>query len=473
MLHCRKSRISSSALHTRRFSCILAAMTKSIEQNNELYALTWTGKQDAIRIAHIPTRLKLHPLPAESLEFDKTENIFIEGDNLEGLKLLRGKYTGRIKMIYIDPPYNTRNDFVYNDNFSDPLHAYLKKTGQKNKGTNTPEINGRFHAAWLSMMYPRLMAARELLADQGVIFVSIDDNEVHNLRLIMNEIFGEECFKNTIIFRRGIKSVQAQFDTVSSLTVGHEYVLMYAKNPAARFRKLEIELEESKPGAWNNHWRGTNRPTMRYELFGITPERGQWRWGRERSLKAIENYKRMLSELGTVNGALSQEQIDAWYLKQIEATGEKCDLLRLSASGKPEHYVPPTGTKLGSDLWIDLNPKGTNELDKLLGTRAFDNPKPTALIRRMLKFTTEPHANDIVLDFFAGSGSTAQAVMELNREDGGNRKFILIQIPEPLDHRDFRTIAEVCKERIRRVARQMKSQEIHGDFGFKVFKLGE
>jgi len=246
---------------------------------------------------------------------------------------------------------------------------------------------------------------------------------------------------------------------------------MYAKNANTRFKKLEIELAEAKHGTWNNHWRGTNRPTMRYELFGIIPEHGQWRWGKERSLKAVKNYKQMLSNLKTTSKKITQEEMDKWYLKQVDHSGEELDLLRLSVTGKPEHYVPPTSTKLGSDLWTDLSPKGTTELDKLLGVRAFDNPKPSALIRRMLKFATDPENKDIILDFFAGSGTTGQAVMEQNKIDGGNRKFILMQIPAPIAHPQFATIAEISKERLRRVSAKMKAEKLNGDFGFKVFKL--
>ena len=439
------------------------------EASIELYALTWAGKKEAIRQAKTAADKIMIPVPKESVDFDSTDNIFIEGDNLDGLKLIQEQCSARVKMIYIDPPYNTGNDFVYNDSFADPLHSYLKMTGQKNTGNS--ETNGRLHAAWLNMMTPRLMLARSLLAEDGLIFISIDSHEVHNLRLIMNEIFGEECFKNTIIFKRGIKSVQAQFETVSTLTVGHEYILMYAKSANTRFKKLEIELAEVKHGTWNNHWRGTNRPTMRYELFGIIPERGQWRWSKERSLIAVKNYKQMLSDLKTTSKKITQDEIDEWYLKQVDHSGEELDLLRLSGTGKPEHYVPPTGTKLGSDLWTDLSPKGTTELDKLLGVRAFDNPKPSALIRRMLKFATHPENNDIVLDFFAGSGTTGQAVMEQNKADGGNRKFILMQIPETIAHPQFATIAEISKERLRRVSAKMKVEKLSGDFGFKVYKL--
>jgi adenine-specific DNA-methyltransferase len=258
---------------------------------------------------------------------------------------------------------------------------------------------------------------------------------------------------------------------------------MYAKSPEARFRKLTIPLEEAKGGTWNNHWRGTDRPTMRYELLGITPTTGQWRWSQERSRQALANYQQMLQELEVREEGVTQQQIDEWYRQECEKRGEEIDLLRLSASGKPEHYVPPTDTKLGSDLWVDLSPRGSAELDALFGPKVFDNPKPVGLIRRMLDFITDPQGHDLVLDFFAGSCTTAQAVLELNHEDGGNRRFIMIQLPEPTGNPQFPTIADLGKERIRRVIARLKKElegrldlndrETPEDLGFRAFRLAE
>ncbi len=451
----------------------------------ERYSFTWAGKRNAIRLLQTPTRATLVPCREESVNFDETQHIFIEGDNLEVLKLLYKPYFGRVKMIYIDPPYNTGHDFIYPDNYADPLETYLQLTGQLdaqgNLLTSNPETGGRYHSAWLSMMYPRLFLARQLLCEDGVIFVSIDDHEVHNLRLMMNEIFGEACFKNSIIFRRGIKSVQAQFDTVNSLAVGHEYVLMYAKTPQTRFKKLYLPREKARGGSWNNHWRGTDRPTMRYALFGITPASGQWRWSRERSLRAVANYERMLQALGVTADQVTQQQIDAWHARESQNRKTKLDLLRLSKTGKPEHYIPPTDKKLGSDLWTDLSTKGTSDIRTLFGRQVFDNPKPVALIKRMIGLITTPAGGDIVLDFFAGSCTTAQAVLELNREDGGNRRFIMVQLSEPTGNLQFPTIADIGKERIRRVIARMgqgrkgqlslETRETPEDLGLKVFKL--
>jgi len=273
------------------FDKLKATLGEIVDDSPDRYSFTWAGKRDAIRLLQLPSRATLKPCPEESVDWETTKNLFIEGENLDVLKLLYKSYAGRVKMIYIDPPYNTGKDFIYPDNFADPLDTYLKLTGQKdaegNLLTSNPETSGRYHSAWLSMMYQRLFVARQLLQKGGLLFVSIDDHELQNLRMLMNEVFGEECFKNCIVFRRGMKSVQAQFDTVDALTVGHEYVVMYARDPSVRFQHLRIELDQAKAGTWNNHWRGTDRPTMRYELFGITPESGQWRWSKERSCQAI------------------------------------------------------------------------------------------------------------------------------------------------------------------------------------------
>ncbi len=448
----------------------------AVEDGEERFGLSWHGKQQARQLALTPSTGTLRPCPEDSVDWDSTQNLMIEGDNLEVLKLMQKSYAGKVKLIYIDPPYNTGKDFVYRDDYRNNIQNYLELTAQTDeegrKINSNAEASGRFHTNWLNMMYPRLRLARNLLREDGVIFISIDDHEAHNLRMIMDEIFGEETFKNCIIFRRGIKNVQAQFDTIDALTVGHEYVLMYARSSLTRFRHLRIELDEPRQGSWNNHWRGTDRPTMRYELFGITPKSGQWRWSKERSLRAIANYRRLLSDLSTSDADVSQKSIDEWYLART-ADGEDPDLLRLSTGNKPEHYVPPTDSKLGSDLWVDLSPRGTPEVDALFGNKLFDNPKPTALVSRMLSFITDRDTNDLVLDFFAGSCTTAQAVLELNREDGGNRRFIMVQLPEPTGNPEFPTIAEIGKERIRRVIARLREErpDYAGDLGFRVFKL--
>ena len=449
-----------------------------VEGPEERYQFTWPDKKKSILLANAPIAKTLRPCREESVDFDTTENLYIEGDNLDALKLLQETYLGKVKMIYIDPPYNTGNDFVYEDDFAQSADEYLANSGQFDEDGNrlvqNTESNGRFHTDWLNMIYPRLKLAKDLLSDDGIIFISIGDEEVSNLRKICDEIFGEANFRNQIIVRRGSKSVQAQFETWDKLGQGVEYILLYTKNAYYRFPKQMKPLEEERQGTWNNHWRGTDRPTMRYPLFGIIPENGQWRWGKERSEKAIENYNRMLKELGETEDSIRPEQIDKWYANQTE----DIDLLRLSKNGKPEHYIPPTNRTLLNNSWTDLLIGSSSEITSLFETKVFDTAKLTSAIIRMLNFVEK---NSIILDFFSGSATTAHAVMQLNAEDGGNRKFIMVQLPEPCDEKSeaykagYKTIAEIGKERIRRAGRKILEEhpEAAGklDIGFRVLKV--
>ena len=459
---------------------------KTVSDYDEKYGLNWYGKRRARQLALTPSIGTLRPCPEDSVDWDTTQNLMIEGDNLEVLKLLQKSYAGKVKLIYIDPPYNTGHDFVYPDDFQDSIKNYLELTrqveGGKKLSSNT-EASGRFHTDWLNMMYPRLKLARNLLRDDGLIFISIDDNEAPNLRVVCNEVFGEENFINEAVIRRGAKSVHAQFETWDKLGSRYERVLIYSRMADYRFPKQEVHRLEFKEGTWNNHWRGTNRPTLRYELFGITPESGQWRWGEARSIRAVEAYHTMLVELGTTTP--TGEQIDAYYLSHVEAE-ESVDFLRLSRNGKPEHYVPPTGYSLLNDVWFDLPVSSSGEVRALFdGQPIFDNPKPTELVRRVLRFGSE---TDIVMDFFAGSGTTGHAVLAGNAADGGNRRYILVQLPEPLEPKNKdqkiaakycdqlgkpRNIAELTKERLRRAGAKIQADnpEFVGDVGFRVFKL--
>jgi len=394
-------------------------------------------------------------------------NMIIEGDNLIALKALLPQFAGKIKCIYIDPPYNTGNDngenkgWIYNDNVNSPLLKDWFKTEVSRDDLSR-------HDKWLCMMVPRLKLLRELLSDDGAIFVSLDDNELHNFRRIMDEIFGEENFKNIVVIRRGIKSVQAQFETVDKLNYGFEYLVIYTRNEKFRFKKFEIELENSKEGSWNNHWRGTDRPTMRYEIFGITPETGQWRWGKERSLVAIENYNEMLEELNVSDEDITQEQIDTWYKNKCEESGEELDLLRLSKNGKPEHFIAPSESKLASNLWSDLKPNGSSQLKAIFKKKVFNNPKSVDLIKRVIKFIEGDEENITVLDSFAGSGTAMHAVMELNKEDGGNRKCIMVQMPENSEAEPDKNICkDITRERVKRAIDKYGYES-----GFKYYRLG-
>lgn len=449
---------------------------KVVDGNEERYQFTWPDKKKSVLLANAPINKTLRPCREESVDFDGTENLYIEGDNLEVLKLLQETYLGKIKMIYIDPPYNTGNDFVYEDDFAENTDEYLANSGQfddeGNRLVQNTESNGRFHTDWLNMIYPRLKLAKDLLSDDGVIFVSIDDNEVGNLRKVCDEVFGEDNFRNQIVIRRGAKSVQAQFDTWDKLGQGLEYILFYTKKSDYRFPKQMKPLDDEKCGGWNNHWRGTDRPTMRYDIFGITPERGQWRWGKDRSYMAIDNYQRMLNETGQSAESVSQLIIDAWYLKQ----NDEIDLLRLSETGKPEHYIPPTNETLLNSSWVDLLVGSSSEIGQLFSTKVFDTAKLTSIITRMLNFVND---DSIILDFFSGSATTAHAVMQLNAEDGGKRKFIMVQIPEETSEKSeaykagYKNICEIGKERIRRAAKKIAEENPKAKFdgGFRVLKL--
>lgn len=447
-----------------------------MSERAERYQFTWPDKSKAILLANSPINATLRPCREDSVDFDNTQNLYIEGDNLDVLKCLKETYLHKVKMIYIDPPYNTGNDFVYEDDFAQSSEEYLANSGQFDEQGNrmftNAESNGRFHTDWLNMIYPRLKVARDLLTDDGVIFISIGDEELQNLRKIADEVFGEANFRNQITIRRGAKSVQAQFDTWDRLGQGVEYLLLYTRNSLYRFPKQMKNLEEARGGSWNNHWRGTDRPTMRYEIFGICPSEGQWRWSKERSDKAITNYKRLQDELNKEEP--SQEEIDYWYSKQPEGT----DLLRLSKKGKPEHYIKATTQTLLNNSWEDLLIGSSSEILKLFETKVFDTAKLTAPIKRMLNFTDK---NALILDFFSGSATTAHAVMQLNSEDGGNRKFIMVQLPEKTDEKSeafkagYKNICEIGKERIRRASKKIKEESPSTtqdlDTGFRVLKL--
>ena len=363
---------------------------------------------------------------------DTDDNLIIHGDNLHALKALLPRYANRVKCIYIDPPYNTGNeDWVYNDNVNSPL---MQQWLTENAPVDNEDLER--HDKWLCMMWPRLHLLKELLSEDGLIFISIDDNEVHHLRMLIDEVFKEGNFRNMISVRRGVKSVQAQFESVDRLNVGSEYILFFSKSPDIRFPHLTVDLDEHKIGSWNNHWRGTDRPTMRYELMGITPETGQWRWAKERSLAAIENYERLLDECGPTP---SQAEIDEWWFAQ---SPQKPDLLRMSKTNRPEHYVPPSDRKILSSLWTDLTVNESSTLMKTLGID-FPNPKRADLIKRIINYATSNDKNAIILDSFAGSGTTAHAVLALNKEDRGSRKFILIECEDYAD--------TITAERVRRV----------------------
>lgn len=429
---------------------------ESISTDPERYGLSWTGKSGCYRAIQEPTMKTLHPDRKESVNFDESENVFIEGDNLEVLKTLQKSYHGKVKMIYIDPPYNTGNDFIYNDKFSRTRRAEAEESGDVDEDGNATSSDalrvntresGHYHSDWLNMIYPRLFIARSLLRDDGVIFVSIDDNEVANLRKVMDEIFGEENFVAQFVWRK--KRVRGRGDAF--VIPQTEYILCYCRDvinidgfsskddDVERFKLEDIKgkhylapLEHSSPkGAYE-------RKTLQFDLKidgkDIFCQTGQWLWSRARIDQELENN----------NLEIQKDRNDRWRaFRKIRPTGEI------------------TPISLINEKSITTN-QGSAEIAGLLGGKFFEFPKPVNLIEYLISFSAQ--SDDIILDFFAGSGTTAHAVMQLNAEDGGNRKWICVQLPEECDPASeaakagYKTIADICKERIRRAGKKIKEE---------------
>ena len=448
------------------------------------YSFTWAGKQDAFRAIQTPSAASLAPAPEESVNWESTQHLFIEGENLEVLKLLYKSYYGRVKMIYIDPPYNTGHDFIYRDDYRQPRRAYLEKTGQidaeGNVLTSNPETSGRYHSDWLNMMYPRLFLARQLLREDGVIFVSIDDNEVHNLRLLMNEVFGEENFVDCIIWKKRYGGGAKE----KHLVTIHEYILFYARNKES-IEEIHVPLDQESIDRYykskdaNYPTRGPyrthpleatrsvgTRPNLVFPIPGpygqeVWPRR-QWWWAKERVMKALEN-----NELEFVEGKDGLTVHTKQYLRDEKGKVRQTKAFSLIDDVYTQH--------------------GTAEIEDLFGdSRAFSFPKPSLLLRPLLQIA-QLDEGDLVLDFFAGSCPLAQAILELNRESNATCRFVVIQFPEFTPEDSFArelglsTIADIGKERIRRVIAQMQAEregqlpletrETPEDLGFKVFKL--
>ncbi|WP_201589861.1 site-specific DNA-methyltransferase [Psychrobacter pulmonis] len=372
--------------------------------------LNWIGKE-AVEKHHkeVPFRL-LEPVEALSCGDADSGNLIVQGDNLDALKALLPRYAGKVKCIYIDPPYNTGNEgWVYNDNVNSPE---IKKWLGEVVGKEGETLDR--HDRWLCMMYPRLLLLKQFLTEDGVIFASIDDNAHCYLRFLLDEIFGSNCYKNTIAVRRGIKNVQAQFDDWSALAVGHEYILMYSKNKSTRLPKLMLEHEVEKPGKWDTFWRGTDRPTMRYKLFEFTPDKGQWRWERGRATKAQKNYEYYL------NNIQDDMSLDEWFIENLTANNSKLDFVRENDQGSIQYYVPPSSGKILSDNWMDILLSGTET--------TFETEKSIKIIERIISWITKE--GDVILDSFAGSGTTAHAVMAVSHREDCKRDFIAIEMVE-------------------------------------------
>lgn len=415
--------------------------------------LNWIGKDKVLNHHlevpfHVLERQYSLDEAGKHEEDNGSENMIIHGDNLLALKSLLPKYEGKIKCIYIDPPYNTGNEnWVYNDNVNDPqiqrwLHQVVGKEGE--------DLSR--HDKWLCMMYPRLKLLQRLLADDGVIFISIDVFEYAHLKCIMDEIFGIANFRNCIAVRRGIKNVQAQFEEVQALSLGHEYIYLYSKNTQAKLPKLSKPLELAKAGKWDTFWRGTDRPTMRYRIFDALPTSGQWRWEENRTRKAMKNYDIYISKYA------DKISLDDFFIEHLMATNEKLDFVRKNENGVIQYYVPPQTGKLLSDNWMDILLSGS--------FAGFDTEKNVLLIQRIIDWIVRP--GEIVLDSFAGSGTTAHAVLNMNRADGGNRKFICVEM---MDYADT-----ITAERVKRVINGYGEgkKTVDGTGGsFSYYELGE
>jgi len=455
---------------------------------DEVYEFTWVGKRSAIAEAGKPIRKTLRPFVGESKDWDATENLYIEGDNLDVLKLLQESYLGRVKIIYIDPPYNTGSDFIYRDNFSQSRDDYADETGMYDEDGErlfrNSETNGRFHSDWCSMMYPRLVLARNLLAPDGVIFISIDDNEEHNLRKICDEVFGASCFVCTVIWRSSDNSN----NDAKQFSNDYNFTLIYSKQPLwqpqkhnDQSKRTHFKNPDNDPrGAWfdGNPLNSPNyRENLIYDLLSprgnvIKPPKNGWRWSRETMKEKITS-------------------------GEIRFTDDETNIKRRTYLSDMEGLPP-------SSLWTDLEQTGHNrqakyELLKLMPEDIFDTPKPVRLIKYIINLVKECK-DAIVLDFFSGSGTTAEAVMQCNLADGGRRKFIMVQLPEDLDEslkkasNDNkqalknaialcdkngvpRYLSEIAKERIRRAGEKIKDEAglmaQNLDTGFRALKLDD
>lgn len=441
-----------------------------VEGPQERYHLNWPGKREALLTANAPIAKTLRPCREESVDFDTTQNLFIEGDNLDALKLLQETYLGKVKMIYIDPPYNTGNDFIYEDDFSENANDYLRRSNQKDEEGNrlvaNTASNGRFHSDWLTMIYPRLRLARNLLRDDGVIFISIDDEEAHNLRKVCDEIFGSENFIAQFVWKaRQFTDARAK----TNVSTDHEYIIAYAQN--SDFSLKGIGRDESKFSNKDNDPRGDwmsrsilglatreQRPNLHYEIlepgtgriFPPNPSTG-WRYSKER-----------MNELAAEGRILFPKNDDGRPREKKFRKEMKSDFIAFRSIIDGIHTAD-----------------GTQEIRSLFGSDLFPFPKPTALIASLINQVTDE--DDIIVDFFSGSATTAQAVMQVNASDGGRRQFVLVQLPEPCNQKSeayrvgCKNIADISKERIRLAGKKIISSQSHDDWnkdiGFRVLKI--
>lgn len=466
----------------------LGTFSDLFESRRERFGLDWPGKKDCMKLIQEPSRATLKPCRDESVNFDGTGNLFIEGDNLEVLKLLQKSYYGKVRMIYIDPPYNTGKEFIYPDKYSESLETYLEYAGLvdtegRKFSTNTPN-EGRFHTKWLNMMWPRLYLARNLLREDGVIFISIDDNEVANLRKLCDEIFGEENFVANIVWQKKY----AATNDAKGFSVMHDHIIVYQKSGLFERLLLPRTLEQNKPYKHDNNdgrglWRSDNLLVKSFSQSGVfpivNPNTGQEFWPPEGSCWRG-----------------NKDTIQRWLMENrifFGKDGKGAPQLKRYLNEVQQGRVPVTWWTFQE---VGHNDAANKELKTLFNSKSpFDTPKPSSLVSQMLKVSSSSNSNDIILDFFAGSCTTAHAVLDLNKEGGGNRKFIMVQLPEPCNEKSeafktgYKTIADIGKERIRRVIKKIEEERaakakeaadaLPGmaeempelDLGFKILKL--
>lgn len=487
------------------FDVLKQVLGGAVDERDEKYGLNWHGKRKARQLALTPSTGTLRPCPDESVDWDTTQNLMIEGDNLEVLKLLQKSYAGKVKLIYIDPPYNTGKDFVYPDDFRDNIKNYLELTGQVEGGSkisSNTEASGRFHTDWLNMLYPRLRLAKNLLHADGLLMASVDDEEFHHLRLLLNDVFGEENFVGTMIWEGGRKN------DARRLSIGHDYILIYARNEA-NLREKDVRWKERKSGLEEVY----KKAEELREQFG--PD---WK----SASKALQSWFSQLPEGSAAKAHAHYKMVDergVWYGDNISSPNYRENLVfdwkgykppengwrynreameRLDKDGLliyPENkdariqykrYLHQTEEWAPASVFYQDRRAASKALLSLMGSEVFDFPKDIDVLSRLMAAVGQP--NDLVLDFFAGSGATGHAVMKQNQLDGGTRRFVLVQLPEPLrsENKDQKAAAAYCdeigrqrflseltKERLRRAAIKIKDEHkgVVIDLGFKVFKL--
>ena len=470
--------------HAVDFDALREQLGDVAEGSRERYQFTWPGKREARAEARKPCAKTLRPVPEKSKDWDTTENLYIEGDNLEALKLLRNTYAGKVKMIYIDPPYNTGHDFIYDDDFAQSREDYDAQSGDYDEEGGrlvaNPESNGRFHSDWCSMMYPRLLLARDLLSSDGAIFISMDDSEITNLRSIGAEVFGDGNLFAQIIWQK-----RTSPDARRNLNAAHDYILVLAKTADALKASLhKIELSDERKAEYKNP---DNDPRGPWASVDITGQTGH--------ATASQFY-----EITTPNGTkMTPPRGRCWALSKatFNKLREEGRIWFGEDGGSRPRQKKYLSESEGGNAWtwwpnteVGHNQEASKELVELLGSSdIFQNPKPTRLLNRVLKLSS--NSNSTILDFFSGSASTAHAVMKLNAEDGGNRKFIMVQLPEVCDEKSeaakagYHTICEIGEERIRRAGEKIR-EEVEAanaqlklgeepkrvpDIGFRVLKI--